>query len=196
MVLEPGVTEDHVLLPKVRDGEECPFGVGLITEDHIYHFGDLSCFVREPSTLNTGMGQEMLRVLIPLVRTKSLSMKLPVVPESKSALTEYTLLVSVVPISIGRMIDVPRASRVLAESCLGSLFSHLGLRSKAVLTGGEGEKGGMSIGSQTSVLTSSTSNTANLLTSGDQGALFAGRVKQNPPLGKSQLSYSGNMIIM
>jgi len=46
MVLEPGITEDHVLLPKVRDGEECPFGVGLITEDHIYHFGDLSCFVR------------------------------------------------------------------------------------------------------------------------------------------------------
>jgi len=46
MVLEPGVTEDHVLLPEVRDGEECPLGVGLITEDYIYHFGDLSCFVR------------------------------------------------------------------------------------------------------------------------------------------------------
>jgi len=46
MVLEPGVTKDHVLLPKVRDGEECPFGVGLITEDYIHYFGDLSCFVR------------------------------------------------------------------------------------------------------------------------------------------------------
>jgi len=46
MVLEPGVTKDHVLLPEVRDGEECPFGVGLITEDYIHHFGDLSCFVR------------------------------------------------------------------------------------------------------------------------------------------------------
>ena len=33
-------------------------------------------------------------------------MKLPVAPESKSALTECTLLVSVVLISIGRMIDV------------------------------------------------------------------------------------------
>jgi len=46
MVLEPGVAEDHVLLPKVGDGEERPFGVGLITEDHIHHFGDLPHFVR------------------------------------------------------------------------------------------------------------------------------------------------------
>jgi len=46
MVLEPDVAEDHALLPEVRDGEEYPFGVGLITEDHVYHFGDLFCFVR------------------------------------------------------------------------------------------------------------------------------------------------------
>jgi len=46
MVLEPGVAEDHALLPKVRDSEERPFGVGLITEDYIHHFGDLSCFIR------------------------------------------------------------------------------------------------------------------------------------------------------
>jgi len=46
MVLEPGVAEDHALLPEVKDGEEHPFGVGFITEDHIYHFGDLSGFVR------------------------------------------------------------------------------------------------------------------------------------------------------
>ena len=45
----------------------------------------------------------------------------------------------------------------------------------------------MSIGSQVSVLTFSTSNTANLLTSSDRGALFAGRAKQNPPPGRSQL---------
>ena len=82
------------------------------------------------------------------------------------------------------MIDVLRASRVLAESRLGSLFSHLGLRDRAVLTRAEG--GGASIGSQVSVLTSSTSNTVNLLTS-DWGALFAGRAKQNPSLGRSQL---------
>jgi len=46
MVLEPGVTEDHALLPKVGDGEEHPFRVGFIIEDHVYHFGDLSGFVR------------------------------------------------------------------------------------------------------------------------------------------------------
>ena len=41
----------------------------------------------------------------------------------------------------------------------------------------------MSIGSRISVLTSSMSNTANLLTSSDQGTLFAGCTKQNPPPG-------------
>jgi len=46
MVLEPGVTEDYALLPEVADGEEHPFGVGFITEDHVYHFGDLSGFIR------------------------------------------------------------------------------------------------------------------------------------------------------
>ena len=46
MVLEPGVTEDHALLPKVGDGEEHPFRVSFIIEDHVYHFGDLSGFVR------------------------------------------------------------------------------------------------------------------------------------------------------
>jgi len=46
MVLEPGVAKDHALLSKVRDSEEHPFRVGLITEDYIYHFGDSSCFVR------------------------------------------------------------------------------------------------------------------------------------------------------
>ena len=46
MVLEPDVAEDHALLPEVRDGEEHPFRVGFITEDHVYHFRDLSGFVR------------------------------------------------------------------------------------------------------------------------------------------------------
>jgi len=46
MVFEPDIAEDHVLLPKVRDSEERPFRVGLVTEDYIHHFGDLSCFVR------------------------------------------------------------------------------------------------------------------------------------------------------
>jgi len=47
MVLEPGVAEDHALLPKVGDGEKRPLRVGLITENYVYHFGDLLCFVRE-----------------------------------------------------------------------------------------------------------------------------------------------------
>ena len=81
------------------------------------------------------------------------------------------------------MIDVPRASRVLTESRLGNLFSHFGFRGCIVLSGSEGERRGASIGSWTSVLTSSTFNTANLLTSSDRGALFASRAKQNPPLG-------------
>ena len=46
MVLEPGVTEDHALLPEVGDGKEHPFRVGFITEDHVYHFRDLSGFIR------------------------------------------------------------------------------------------------------------------------------------------------------
>ena len=45
-------------------------------------------------------------MLMPFVQTKSLFMKLPIAPESKSALTECTLLVSVVLILIERMIDV------------------------------------------------------------------------------------------
>ena len=53
-------------------------------------------------------------------------MKLPVALESKSTLTECTLLVLVVLISIERIIDVPRVLRVLVESYLGSLLSHFG----------------------------------------------------------------------
>jgi len=47
IVLEPGVTKDHALLPEVRDSEEHPFGMGFITEDHVYHLRDLSGFIRE-----------------------------------------------------------------------------------------------------------------------------------------------------
>jgi len=47
VVLEPGITEDHVLPSKAGDSEEHPFRVGFVTEDYIYHFGDLTCFVGE-----------------------------------------------------------------------------------------------------------------------------------------------------
>ena len=49
-------------------------------------------------------------MFIPFEQTKSLSMKLPVAPESRRALTEWSSLVSVVPISTGRRREVPHAS--------------------------------------------------------------------------------------
>ena len=93
------------------------------------------------------------------------------------------MLVSVVLTSIGRIIDVPRALRMLIESRLGSLFSHFGFQGCAVLFGAKGEREGTFIGSWISVLTSSTSNTVDLLTSSDWGVLFTSCAKQNPPLG-------------
>ena len=72
---------------------------------------------------------------------------------------------------------------MLTESRLGNLFSHFGFQGCTVLSGVEGERGGASIGSRISVLTSSTSNTANLLTGSDWGTLFASHATQNSPLG-------------
>jgi len=113
MVLEPGIAKDHALLPKVGDGEERLFGVGFITEDYIHYFRDLSCFVRGAVHIEHQYGARDALGATPFIWTKSLSMQLPVAPESKSTLMECTLLVSVVPISIGRTIDVPQALRVL-----------------------------------------------------------------------------------
>ena len=70
-------------------------------------------------------------MFIPFERTKSLSMRLLVAPQSRRALTEYSLLVFVVLISTGRSREVPCASKALIERSLGSLFSHLGLQSGA-----------------------------------------------------------------
>ena len=47
VVLEPGIAEDHALFSETGDGEECPFRVGLVMEDYIYHFGDLTCLIGE-----------------------------------------------------------------------------------------------------------------------------------------------------
>jgi len=46
MVLEPGITEDHVLSFKAKDSEERPFGVGFVMENYVYYFGDLTYLVR------------------------------------------------------------------------------------------------------------------------------------------------------
>jgi len=45
VVLEPGITEDHVLLSEAGDSEKHPFGVGFVTENYVYNFGDLAYLV-------------------------------------------------------------------------------------------------------------------------------------------------------
>jgi len=45
VVLEPGITEDHILPSEAGDSEEHPFGVGFVMKNYIYHFGDLTCLV-------------------------------------------------------------------------------------------------------------------------------------------------------
>jgi len=46
VVLEPGITKDHVLPSEAGDSEERPLGVGFVTENYVYHFRDLTCLVR------------------------------------------------------------------------------------------------------------------------------------------------------
>jgi len=45
VVLEPGITEDHVLPSETGNSEEHPFRVGFVMEDYIYYFRDLTCLV-------------------------------------------------------------------------------------------------------------------------------------------------------
>jgi len=46
VVLESGITEDHVLLSKAGDSEERPFGMDFVAEDYVYNFRDLVCLIR------------------------------------------------------------------------------------------------------------------------------------------------------
>ena len=119
---------------------------------------------------------ERVWVFIPFEQTKSLLMRLLVTPQSRRASTEYSSLVSVVPISTGRSREVPHASKALIERSLGSLLSHLGLRSRVEM---RGIGGSASTSSLSIVLGSSIVNTVNLFTS-NQGTLIAGRTMQNP----------------
>jgi len=65
VVLEPGIAEDHALLSKAGDSEECPFRIGFVAKNYIYYFRDLTCLIEEElSMLYTGMGQKMLWMLI------------------------------------------------------------------------------------------------------------------------------------
>jgi len=117
-------------------------------------------------------------VFIPFEQTKSLSIKLPVALQSRRVLTEWSSLVSVVPISTSRSREVSHASKALIEKSLGSLFSHLGLWSGAVA---RGLRGCVSTSLLSIVLGSSIVNIVNLFT-GDWSALIADRITQNPPL--------------
>jgi len=45
VVLEPGITEDHVLPSETEDSKERPFGVSFVMENHVYYFRDLTCLV-------------------------------------------------------------------------------------------------------------------------------------------------------
>jgi len=56
---------------------------------------------------------------------------IPVALQSRRALMEWSSLVFVVPIATGRSREVLHTSKVLIEKSLGSLFSYLGLRSRA-----------------------------------------------------------------
>jgi len=46
VVLEPGITEDHVLPSEAGDRKERSFGVSFVAEDYVYNFRDLACLVR------------------------------------------------------------------------------------------------------------------------------------------------------
>ena len=105
-------------------------------------------------------------------------MRLLVALQSKRALTEYSSLVSVVPISTSRSREVSHASKALIERSLGSLFSHLGLQSRAEM---REIRRGTSTSSLSIVLGFSIVNTVNLFT-GDWGALITGCTMQNPLL--------------
>jgi len=109
---------------------------------------------------------------------KSLLIKLLVALLFKRALMEWSLLVSIVLISISRSKEVLRTSKVLINRSLDSLLTHLDLWSGARTR----EMGSdVSTSSLLIILESSIVNTVNLFT-GDQGALIAGCTTQNPPL--------------
>jgi len=187
MVLEPGVAEDHALLPEVRDSKERPFGVGLIIEDYVHYFRDLSCFVRGAIHVEHWYGTRDA----PGTNTFCIDKILVYEVASGSGVQkrfDRMHLAGIGGTDLYRQ-DDRRSMGVegVGRESSGEFFSHLGLQGRAVLTGAGGKRGGVSIGSRISVLNSSTSNTANLLTSSDRGVLFAGCAKQNPPSGRSQL---------
>ena len=45
VILKPGIAEDHTLLSEAGDGKKRSFRVGLVMEDYIHNFRDLTCFI-------------------------------------------------------------------------------------------------------------------------------------------------------
>ena len=187
MVLEPCVAEDHALLPEVRDGKERPFGVGLIMEDYIHHFGDLSCFIRGAVHVEHRYGTRDAPGTNTFCTDKILVYEVAGGSRVQKRF-DGMHLAGVGGTDLYRQ-DDRRSTGVegVGRESSGEFFFPFGPPRQGCPDWSGGERGSASIGSRISVLTSSTSNTVNLLTSSDRGALFAGRAKQNPPPGRSQL---------
>ena len=47
VVLEPDITEDHVLPSEAGNSEEHSFRVGFVMKNYVYYFRDLTCLVGE-----------------------------------------------------------------------------------------------------------------------------------------------------
>ena len=183
MVLEPGVAKDHALLPEVRDSKERPFGVGLIMEDYVHYFGDLSCFVRGAVHVEHRYGMRDA-LGTNTFRTDKILVYEVAGGSGVQERFDRMHLAGVSGTDLYRQDDRRSAGieGVSGESS-GEFFFPFGPPRQ----GCPDQRGGAFIGSRISVLTSSTSNTVNLLTSSDRGVLFASCAKQNPPLGRSQL---------
>jgi len=172
-------------ISEAGDNKECPFRVGLVTENYIYHFGDLPCFVLGAIYIVHQYG----------VRDA---------PGANTLHTDKIFIYEVTCSSgVQKCLDGVHLAGVGGTDLDGENDGRsVGIKSiggesfgkSLFLFGPPGQGfpdqsggGGASIGLQLSVLTSSTFNTANLFTNSDQDALFAGCTKQNPLRGQSIL---------
>ena len=180
MVLEPGITEDHVLPSEAGDSEERPFRVDFITEDYVYHFRDLTCLVGEAIHIVHRYGVRD----VPDVNIFH-SDEVSIYEVARSSGVQKCLdrmhLAGICGADFYWKDDQhPTSIEGIDRESFGQplfLFWFPELRCPVQ------SRGSVSIGSRISVLTSSMSNTANLLTSSDWGTLFADHAKQNPPPG-------------
>jgi len=178
VVLEPGITEDHVLPSEAGDSEEHSFGVGFITEDYVYHFRDLTCLVGGAIHIVHRYGVRDVPG-INIFHLDEVSIYEVVCSSRVQKCLDGMHLTGVCGADFYWKDDRhPTSIEGIDKELFGQplfLFWFPELRCPVQ------SRGSVSIGSQISVLTSSMSNTANLLTSSDWGTLFADHAKQNPP---------------